>query len=92
MPNVFICQPQRQQNLSKATAVRLASAFRRVSCHQQLVSPIIAPIVKMPKRSGAALVREFDHAAIERAVLLSETYRFAEERKGLSDRERITRD
>ena len=60
--------------------------------HQHLVSPAFAPIVKLPERDGAALVRELDAAGIERAVVLSVGYSFADERKALADPDRLTRE
>ena len=63
-----------------------------VDYHQHLVSPGFAPIVKLPERDGAALVRELDAAGIERAVVLSVGYSFADERKALSDPDRLTRE
>ncbi len=60
--------------------------------HQHLVSPAFAPIVKMPERDGAALVRELDAAGIDRAVVLSVGYSFADERKALTDPDRLTRE
>src|SRR5918995_4348826 len=63
-----------------------------VDYHQHLVSPAFAPIAKMPERDGAALVRELDAAGIERAVVLSVGYSFADERKALSDPDRLTRE
>lgn len=60
--------------------------------HQHLVSPAFAPIAKMPERDGAALVRELDAAGIERAVVLSVGYTFADERKKLTDPDRLTRE
>ena len=63
-----------------------------VDYHQHLVSPTFAPIVKLPARDGAALVKELDEAGIERAVVLSVGYSFADERKGLPDPDRQTRE
>lgn len=63
-----------------------------VDYHQHLVSPAFAPIVKLPVRDGAALVRELDAAGIERAVVLSVGYSFADERKGLNDPDRLARE
>jgi predicted TIM-barrel fold metal-dependent hydrolase len=60
--------------------------------HQHLVSPAFAPIAKMPGRDGAALVRELDAAGMEQAVVLSVGYSFADERKALSDPDRLTRE
>src|ERR671912_259195 len=60
--------------------------------HQHLVSTGFAPIVKMPERDGAALVKELDAAGIERAVVLSVGYSFADERKALPDPDRLTRE
>lgn len=62
-----------------------------VDYHQHLVSPAFAPIVKLPVRDGAALVSELDAAGIERAVVLSVGYSFADERKGLTDPDQLTR-
>jgi predicted TIM-barrel fold metal-dependent hydrolase len=64
----------------------------RVDYHQHLVSPAFAPIVGLPERDGAALVRELDAAGIERAVVLSVGYSFADERKALRDPDRLTRE
>ena len=63
-----------------------------VDYHQHLVSPGWAPIAKMPERDGAALLRELDAAGIERAVVLSVGYSFADERKALTDPDRLTRE
>lgn len=63
-----------------------------VDYHQHLVSAAFAPIVKMPQRDGAALVKELDAARIERAVVLSVGYSFADERKELADPDRLTRE
>jgi predicted TIM-barrel fold metal-dependent hydrolase len=66
-------------------------AVPRVDYHQHLVSPAFAPIVRMPERNGAALLRELDAAGIGRAVVLSVGYSFADERKALSDPDGRTR-
>jgi len=63
-----------------------------VDYHQHLVSPAFAPIVKLPERDGAALLRELDAAGIRRAVVLSVGYSFADERKALTDPDRLTRE
>ena len=63
-----------------------------IDYHQHLVSPAFAPIVKLPPRDGAALVRELDTAGIERAVVLSVGYSFADERKALRDPDGLTRE
>jgi predicted TIM-barrel fold metal-dependent hydrolase len=63
-----------------------------VDYHQHLVSPAFEPIVKLPARDGAALVRELDAAGIGRAVVLSVGYSFADERKKLDDPDRLTRE
>src|SRR5690348_2024157 len=52
-----------------------------VDYHEHLVSPAFAPVAKLPPRDGAALLRELDAAGIERAVVLSVVYSFADERK-----------
>jgi predicted TIM-barrel fold metal-dependent hydrolase len=63
-----------------------------VDYHQHLVSPAFAPIVRLPERDGAALVRELDAAGIERAVVLSVGYSFGDERKALDDPDLLTRE
>ncbi|HEX9982926.1 MAG TPA: amidohydrolase family protein [Thermoanaerobaculia bacterium] len=63
-----------------------------VDYHQHLVSAPFAPIVKFAERDGAALVKELDAARMERAVVLSVGYSFADERKGLTDPDRLTRE
>ena len=74
------------------TLLAAPTAAPRVDYHQHLVSPAFAPIVKMPERNGAALLRELDVAGIDRAVVLSVGYSFADERKGLTDPDRLTRE
>jgi predicted TIM-barrel fold metal-dependent hydrolase len=69
-----------------------ARAAPLVDYHQHLVSPAFEPIVKLPARDGAALIRELDSAGIERAVVLSVGYSFADERKALTDPDRLTRE
>jgi predicted TIM-barrel fold metal-dependent hydrolase len=63
-----------------------------VDYHQHLVSPAFAPLVKLPERNAAAVLRELDAAGIDRAVVLSVGYSFADERKGLSDPDRLTKE
>ncbi|MGX7896647.1 amidohydrolase family protein [Tsuneonella sp. HG222] len=63
----------------------------RLDAHQHLVSPAFAPIVGLPERDGAALVGELDAAGIERAIVLSVAYSFADERKGLPDPDGLSR-
>lgn len=64
----------------------------KVDYHQHLVSPAFAPIVKFPVRTGQDLVRELDEAGVERAVVLSVGYSFADERKALPEPDRLTRE
>ena len=68
-----------------------ASPAPRVDYHQHLVSPAFAPIAKMPERDGKALITELDAAGIERAVVLSVGYSFADERKKLENPDGLTR-
>lgn len=63
-----------------------------LDAHQHLVSAAFEPIVKLPARDGAALVKDLDAAGIERAVVLSVGYSFSDERKGLTDPDRLTRE
>ena len=63
----------------------------RVDYHQHLVSPAFAPIAKLPERDGQALLRELDAAGVQRAVVLSVGYSFADERKALPDPDGLTR-
>lgn len=51
-----------------------------VDYHQHLVSPAFAPIVNFPVVDGAAAVARLDAAGIDRAVILSMGYSFADER------------
>ena len=68
-----------------------AAIVPRVDYHQHLVSPAFAPIAKLPERDAAALLAEMDAAGIDRAVVLSVGYSFADERKKLADPDRLTR-
>jgi predicted TIM-barrel fold metal-dependent hydrolase len=63
-----------------------------IDFHQHLVSPAFAPIAGVPERDGAALLRELDAAGIGRAVVLSVAYSSSDERKGLADPDRLTRE
>jgi predicted TIM-barrel fold metal-dependent hydrolase len=73
-----------------ATARTGALPTPRVDYHQHLVSPAFQPIVKVPARDGKALLAELDAAGIEKAVVLSVGYSFADERKKLDDPDRLT--
>ena len=73
------------------TVDRAALTAPLIDYHQHLVSPAFAPIAKLPPRDGAALVRELDAAGIERAVVLSVGYSFADERKALPEPDLLTR-
>jgi predicted TIM-barrel fold metal-dependent hydrolase len=63
-----------------------------VDYHQHLVSAAFAPLAKLPQRDGAALLRELDAAGIRRAVVLSVAYTYGDERKALTDPDRLTRE
>jgi predicted TIM-barrel fold metal-dependent hydrolase len=64
----------------------------RLDVHQHLVSPAFAPIVKLPARDAKALLAELDAAGIQKAVVLSVGYSYADERKNLPDPDRLTRE
>ena len=74
-----------------STAAPSATPAPRVDYHQHLVSAPFAPIVKRPARDARALLAELDAAGIEKAVVLSVGYSFADERKNLPDPDRLTR-
>jgi len=74
-----------------ASAPSSATPVPRVDYHQHLVSPAFAPLVKLPPRDARALLAELDSAGIERAVVLSVGYSFADERKKLPDPDALTR-
>jgi predicted TIM-barrel fold metal-dependent hydrolase len=79
--------------LVACASIRSASPHApRVDYHQHLVSPAFAPIVKLPVRDGRALLAELDAAGINKAVVLSVGYSFADERKKLDDPDRLTRE
>ena len=77
--------------VSARTAAPPNSVAPRVDYHQHLVSPAFAPIAKLPHRDGRALLTELDAAGIEKAVVLSVGYSFADERKNLPDPDGLTR-
>lgn len=83
-------QRHARRALIAACLLLTACAAPYTDYHQHLVSPAFAPIVKLPVRDGAALVRELDAAGIERAAVLSVGYSFADERKALPDPDRLT--
>ncbi|WP_253201497.1 amidohydrolase family protein [Sphingomonas quercus] len=68
------------------------SGAPRVDYHQHLVSPAFSRIVSLPVFDAAALIRRMDEAGVERAVVLSTGYSMADERKGLPDPDRLTRE
>jgi predicted TIM-barrel fold metal-dependent hydrolase len=74
------------------TATPATASLPRVDYHQHLVSGPFAPIVKRPARDGGALLAELDSAGIEKAVVLSVGYSYADERKNLPDPDRLTRE
>ena len=74
-----------------ATGRAVAPHAPLVDYHQHLVSPAFAPIVKLPARDGRALLAELDAGGINRAVVLSVGYSFADERKKLDDPDGLTR-
>lgn len=63
-----------------------------VDYHQHLISPEFARIVNLPIFDASALVRKLDDARVARAVVLSTGYSMADERKGLADPDRRTRE
>jgi predicted TIM-barrel fold metal-dependent hydrolase len=69
-----------------------AAPAPRVDYHQHLVSPRFAPVVRRPARDARALLAELDSAGVEKAVVLSVGYSFADERKQLPDPDRLTRE
>jgi len=76
---------------SASASARAALPAPRVDYHQHLVSPAFAPIAKLPERDGRALIALLDAAGVEKAVVLSVGYSFADERKKLEDPDRLTR-
>jgi predicted TIM-barrel fold metal-dependent hydrolase len=78
--------------VSARTATPPASLSPRVDYHQHLVSPAFEPVVKLPQRDAKALLADLDAAGIEKAVVLSVGYSFADERKKLPDPDRLTRE
>ena len=83
-------QPARATTPASASA-RASVPSPRVDYHQHLVSPAFAPIAKLPERDGKTLLAQLDAAGIEKAVVLSVGYSFADERKKLEDPDRLTR-
>ena len=57
----------------------------RVAAHQHLISPEFAKVINQPVLDGAGLLRLMDDAHIERGVVLSMGYSFADERKKIPD-------
>jgi predicted TIM-barrel fold metal-dependent hydrolase len=88
MRAIFLLLPP----LAACATSRSASPYApRVDYHQHLGSPAFAPIVRFPVRDGKALLVELDAAGINKAVVLSTGYSFADERKKLDDPDRLTR-
>jgi predicted TIM-barrel fold metal-dependent hydrolase len=66
----------------------------RFAAHQHLISPAFAKVVDQPELDGASLIRMLDAAGIQRGVVLSMGYSFADERKSakVPDPDRATSD
>jgi predicted TIM-barrel fold metal-dependent hydrolase len=75
-----------------ATARSSSPPAPRIDYHQHLVSTAFEPIVKQPARDAKALLAQLDAAGIDKAVVLSVGYSFADERKKLDDPDRLTRE
>lgn len=58
-----------------------------VAHHQHLVSPATARLINLAEYDGAALLRQLDEAGIERGVVLSMGYTYADERKNVPNAE-----
>src|SRR3954467_5208306 len=71
-----------QHLVSRALRLRPPSGCLYISSRNKR-QPTVAPIVKLPERNAAG---------IERAIVLSVGYSFADERKGLIDPDRLTRE
>ena len=63
----------------------------RVDYHQHLVSPAFQPIAKVPEMDGRSVIAMMDAAGVEKAVVLSMGYSFADERKNVPDPDAATR-
>lgn len=64
----------------------------KVAYHQHLLSPATAELIKQPQYNAAALIAHLDAAGIERGVILSMGYTYADERKGVPDPDRRVRE
>ena len=82
VPVIAACATTRPQSLQAP----------RVDYHQHLVSPAFEPIVRLPARDAKRLLAMLDSAGIDKAVVLSVGYSFADERKQLTDPDRLTRE
>ena len=66
----------------------------RYAAHQHLISPAFSKIIDPPALDGASLLTMLDSAGIQRGIVLSMGYSFADERKAtkIPDPDRATRD
>jgi predicted TIM-barrel fold metal-dependent hydrolase len=64
----------------------------RIAAHQHLISPEFAKIINEPPQDGAAFFKMLEEAGIQRGVVLSMAYSFADERKKISDPDRHVRE
>ncbi len=78
--------------LAGCTSVDVHTEAPAVDYHQHLISPAFSPIVGFPPLDGAALLKRLDEGGVKRAVVLSMGYSFSDERKGLVDPARLTRE
>lgn len=76
---------------SCASVPRSSRTAPLVDYHEHLVSAAFAPIVQLPPRDGAELVRSLDAAGIDRAVVLSVAYTFADDRKHFANPDELSR-
>lgn len=73
-------------------AERAAAIAPTVAHHQHLFSPRTAELIKLPVYDGAALIADLDRAGIEKGVVLSMGYTYADERKKVPQPDRKVRE
>ena len=77
--------------ITTSAMAQSASAAPRVDYHQHFVSLAFQPIVNLAARDGRRLLAMLDSAGVEKAVVLSVAYSFADERKNLTNPDSLSR-
>ena len=72
---------------ASSPSVATEPAVPNIAYHQHLFSARTSELIKLPVYDATALLADLDRAGIQRAVVLSMAYTYADERKNVPDRD-----